>query len=69
MYENTDITLDITLSTGKKHTLVFSKDNNGHITITLDDNPIDMIYCLRYISVLNNFSELLYNHMKKLMNS
>ena len=69
MYENTNITLDITLSTSKKHTLVFSKDNNGHITITIDGNPIDIINCHKYIGILSNFSELLYNHMVKLMNS
>lgn len=69
MYENTDITLDVSLSTGEKRTLVFSRDNNGHITITLNGNPIDMINCHKYIGILNNFSKLLDNHMIRLMHS
>lgn len=68
MYENTNITLDISLSTGEKRTLVFSRDNNGHVTITIDGKPIDMVNCHKYIGVLNNFSKLLYNHMIRLMN-
>ena len=69
MYENTNITLDISLSTGEKRTLVFSRDNNGHVTIIIDDKPIDMINCHKYIGILNNFSKLLYNHMIRLMHS
>lgn len=69
MYENTDITLDISLSTGEKRTLIFSRDNNGHVTITFDGKPIDMISCHKYIGVLNNFSKLLYNHLMRLMHS
>lgn len=69
MYNNTNITLDISLSTGQKHTLVFLRDNDGHITITFDGKPIDMINCHKYIGVLSNFSKLLYNHMIKLMHS
>lgn len=69
MYENTNITLDISLSTGEKRTLVFSRDNNGHVIITLDGKPIDMINCHKYIGVLDSFSKLLYNHMIKLMTS
>ena len=69
MYENTNITLDVSLSTGEKRTLVFSRDNNGNVTITFDGKPIDMINCHKYISVLSNFSKLLYNHMIKLMHS
>ena len=69
MYENTNITLDISLSTGEKRTLVFSRDNNGLVTITLNGNPIDMINCHKYIGILNNFSKLLDNHMIRLMHS
>ena len=68
MYENTNITLDISLSTGEKRTLVFSRDNNnGLVTITLDGKPIDMINCHKYIGILNNFSKLLDNRMIRLM--
>ena len=67
MYNNTNITLDISLSTGQKHTLVFSRDDNGHVAITIDDKPIDMINCHKYMGVLDNFSKLLYTHMMKLM--
>lgn len=68
MYENTNITLSITLSTGEKRTLVFSRDTGSHITITIDDKPIDMVHCYKYIGILNNFSKLLYMHIRKLMN-
>lgn len=69
MYENTNITLDINLSTGEKHTLVFSRNNDSRINITIDDKPIDIIYCHKYIDILNNFSKLLYMHMQKLIHS
>lgn len=69
MYENTNITLDISLSSGEKHTLVFSRDNDARINITIDDKPIDMVLCYKYIDILNNFSKLLDMHIRKLMNS
>lgn len=67
MYKNTNITLDITVSNGEKHTLVFLQDANGKITITSDDKPINILDCHQYCGIFNKFSKLLYNHMTKLM--